>query len=153
MTLKRRAFLITAAALILFGALHRPVHADPREVFAPGGIALDGFDPVAYFQEGRAVEGDESHVLKWRGAMWYFSSAEAMEAFEMNPGAYAPQYGGFCAVSAAEGSVSASDPTVFVIHEGRLYLIASGGGRNAFMQDLASYIARADANWKELAGR
>lgn len=153
MTLRRRAFLALVLVLALVSAFLRPVHAETAEFFAPEGVALAGFDPVAYFEEGRAVHGNGAFVLKWRGAMWHFASAEAMEAFEMNPGAYAPQYGGHCALAAAEGSVTPSDPEVFLIHEGRLYLIASGGGRAAFSQDLAGHIARADANWKALTGR
>ena len=59
--------------------------ADPSRVYAPGGVALSGYDPVAYFVQGEPVMGRAEYALKWHGAKWYFATAEAMEAFEMNP--------------------------------------------------------------------
>lgn len=130
-----------------------PLRADPSEVYAPGGVAISGYDPVAYFVEGEAVMGRADLVLKWRGAMWYFASPEAMEAFEMNPNGYAPQYGGHCAYAATQGAAAAADPTVFTLHAGRLYLNASPGQRAAWARNIAQNIARADAAWPSLFGR
>jgi YHS domain-containing protein len=59
------------------------------------GVAIKGYDPVAYFTEGRAVKGKKEFELKWQGAMWHFSNAANKDKFTDNPQAYAPQYGGF----------------------------------------------------------
>jgi YHS domain-containing protein len=59
------------------------------------GIALKGYDPVAYFDEGRPVKGTEEYSFEWMGAKWLFSTKEHLESFSENPGKFAPQYGGY----------------------------------------------------------
>ena len=59
------------------------------------GVAIKGFDPVAYFTENRAVKGDSDYQLVWRDAKWYFTSAEHRDMFKADPEAFAPQYGGY----------------------------------------------------------
>ncbi len=139
-------FALAAPALI---ATSRVVAAAP-EVFAPGGIAVRGTDVVAYFREGRARPGSSGHALAWRGAAWHFASAENMAAFEMDPVAYAPQYGGYCAYAVAKGYTASTVPEAWTIHEGRLYLNYSRAVRLLWRRDIPGYIARADANWPQV---
>ena len=63
------------------------------------GSAIEGYDPVAYFEEGRPVEGDSDYAYEWMGATWYFASARNRDLFAADPEKYAPQYGGYCAQS------------------------------------------------------
>ncbi len=99
------------------------------------------------------MPGDRSHALRWHGAVWYFASSDAMEAFEMNPHAYAPQFGGYCALSAATGTLAPADPEVFMLYQGRLFLNGSVAQRDAWTRDIAGNLALADANWPGLVGR
>lgn len=147
MTVTRRTLLLAALALPVLGTILRPALAEEPDIYAPNGVAISGYDAVAYFVENRAVPGDADHALRWRGAVWYFVSARNMEAFEMNPVAYAPQYGGYCAYSVSKGSAGASVPEAFAIRDGRLFLTSSETIRAVWAADMAENIRRADANW------
>lgn len=152
MPLTRRTLILGTFALPVAGTILRPALAEEAEVFAPGGAAISGYDPVAYFTLHQPVAGEASHALRWRGATWYFASAANMEAFEMNPAAYAPQYGGYCAYAVSRGSLSASSPEAFTIHDGRLYLNSSTAIRSVWSEDMDRNIRKADANWPGLTG-
>lgn len=128
-------------------AVARPVWAAAPEVFSVQGLALGGTDPVAYFTRNTAVPGLPDHVLMWRGATWAFSTAETMDAFEMNPDAYAPQYGGYCAFALAKGALAPSVPEAWTIYQGRLFLNASLTVREAWLADVPGYLALADPHW------
>ena len=71
------------------GHAREPINTDPR------GLAIEGYDPVAYFTQGRGVEGSEEFSYHWMGAMWHFASSEHREMFKSHPERYAPQYGGY----------------------------------------------------------
>lgn len=114
------------------------------------GLALAGYDPVAYFAVGRPVAGDASHSLEWMGATWRFSSAENLALFRAQPTAYAPQYGGYCAWAVANGYTASADPEAWRIVEGRLYLNYSAEIQEKWEADIPGHIARADASWPKL---
>ena len=147
MKLTRRLLLVAALALPVAGTILRPALADSPEFYAPNGLAISGYDPVAYFTEDRAVQGSSDHALRWRGAMWYFADAKNMEAFEMNPSAYAPQYGGYCAYALSKDAIAPSEPEAFTIRNGDLYLNNSLAVRAVWRNDLDGNIAKANANW------
>jgi hypothetical protein len=147
----RRA-LLAQAALLPALALARAARAAEPLVFAPGGIALGGTDPVGYFAEGRPVAGSAAEALMWRGAVWHFASDRSRTAFEMNPKAYAPRFGGYCAWAMAQGFLSATVPEAWTIHEDRLYLCTSLEIRSRWQQDVSGFIARAEANWPAVLG-
>lgn len=152
MNLNRRALIAAVLLLPVAGTIVRPALAAEPEVFAPGGLAISGYDPVAYFTDGRPVMGKSRHALRWRGATWYFATAAAMEAFEMNPSAYAPRYGGYCAYAMSKGAVASTVPEAFTIHGGRLYLNYSTEVRAIWSEDIPGNIARADQNWPSALG-
>ena len=127
--------------------LARAARAEAMPVYAEDGIAIDGTDPVAYFTEGRPVEGSSAHQLDWRGATWRFSSEANRAAFEADPEAYAPQYGGWCAWAVAEGYTASTVPNAWRIVDGKLYLNFSRGVQRRWERDVPGNIARADANW------
>ncbi len=111
------------------------------------GAAIQGYDVVTYFTLGKPEPGDPKHAVLWKGATWRFVSSKNREMFEANPRAYAPQYGGYCAYGVSEGYVVRTDPTVWRIHEGKLYLIHSTAVSVRWIQDIPNYIDQADANW------
>lgn len=133
------------AALLLMPAL--PVVAGGKRVFNTGGVAISGYDPVAYHLQGRPVPGLAALALKWKGATWRFATEENRQAFEMDPWRYAPAYGGFCAGAMAEGRLVGSTPEAFTLHNGRLYLHHSAEAAARWAEDRAGNAARADAHW------
>lgn len=143
----RRSLLAFALAAPAAGVLARAARAGTAPVYAEDGIAIDGTDPVAYFTEGRPVEGSAAHELAWRGATWRFSSEANRAAFEADPEAYAPQYGGWCAWAVAEGYTASTVPNAWRIVDGKLYLNFSRGVQRRWERDVPGNIARADANW------
>jgi hypothetical protein len=115
-----------------------------------GGVAIEGYDAVAYFLEGKPVRGSEAWVHGWNGATWRFSSAENRERFAAEPERYAPQYGGYCAYAVSENTVAGIDPEAWAIIGGRLYLNYSREVQDRWRKDLAVRIPHADANWPRL---
>lgn len=145
MRLTRRA---ACAAILASAAAAAPARAGEPPVFANlWGHAIRGYDPVAYFREGRPVEGDAAHELEWNGAAWRFSSAENLAAFEADPEAYAPQYGGYCAYAVAKGSTASVDPEQWSVVDGKLYLNYSADIHERWKADVPGHIRAADANW------
>ena len=149
MTSRRRLLAIGTAGLV-FGGLSRSAIAATPEVFGTGGHAIRGYDPVAYFDAGKAVEGSEKHALMWMGTTWRFSKAANMAAFEMNPHRYAPQYGGYCAYAMSQGAIATSMPQAWTIHENKLYLNFSLGVHGIWRKDIAGHVGAADQFWPEI---
>jgi len=110
-----------------------------------GEWALDGMDPVAYRQAGRATPGRADLVTHWAGLDWHFASEENRAQFEANPRAYAPAFQGFCPVSLAEGRPQPGDPRLFVIVGERLYLTRSEQARLRLLSDPRDILMRAKA--------
>ncbi|MEZ5777370.1 MAG: YHS domain-containing (seleno)protein [Paracoccaceae bacterium] len=153
MSITRRALITFALALPVAGTILRPALANEPEIYSSGGIAISGYDAVAYVEDGQAVQGKSRYALMWHGATWYFATAEAMEAFEMNPAAYAPQYGGYCAYAMAKGALAPTAPDAFTIHGGKLYLNFSTEVRQIWRQDMSGNISSADMHWPAALGR
>ena len=125
----------------------QPVFARQLGYFAKNGIALGGIDPVAYFRQGGLQKGNASWQIDRQGVTWVFVSAENLSVFESDPNCYAPQFGGHCAYGMSEAMLVAPDPSAFVIHNDRLYLMASTAYRDLWRDDPASRIMRGRANW------
>jgi YHS domain-containing protein len=109
--------------------------------------AVGGYDPVAYFTEGRPVKGNKAHHLRHQGATWYFASEEHRRLFQANPDRYAPQYGGYCAWAVAHDTTASGDPLQWTIHRGRLYLNYDADIQKDWAKDKAHWIREADRNW------
>ena len=118
------------------------------------GIAIKGYDAVAYFTQDKAVKGDKNLSVFYEGATYYFSSSENREAFKKEPSKYEPQYGGWCAYAMGkEGSKVEVDPETFKIVNGKLYLFYNKYFNNtlkSWNKDEANLKSRADANWQEI---
>ena len=89
---------------------------------AAQSVAIKGYDPVAYFEPGRATMGLPSISYEFDGTRYLFSSQKNRELFSKNPDRYAPQFTGLCAANLAQGRRVEADPTAFVVREGKLYL-------------------------------
>ena len=116
-------------------------------------LAIDGYDTVAYFSEGKPVEGKKEFSTEYMGAQWRFSSAENLAKFKADPTAFAPQYGGYCAYAVSQGGTASAEPDLWTIHEGKLYLNYSRSVNQTWKADMESYIEQADQNWPELLGK
>ena len=114
------------------------------------GSAIDGYDPVAYFKDSKAVEGDNDFVYEWNGAKWYFSSAENKQDFIAAPEKYAPQYGGYCAWAVIQGAAVKTDPNAWHIENGKLYLNYDKNVQAQWSQDIPGNIKKADQKWPTL---
>ena len=124
-----------------------PALAQKPDVYTDRGGAIRGYDPVAYFTDGRPVKGSPQFSHSWRGATWYFSKAENRDRFAAAPEKFAPQYGGYCAYGVAQGYAVSIDPAAWSIVDGKLYLNYSLGVQKDWNKDVPGYIRKADANW------
>lgn len=149
---RRQFFHLTAsvaaagAAVALTGGV---AFAAKPEVFTGlvKGVAVGGYDPVAYFTMNKAVEGSADHTLSHNGAEWRFSSAENKALFMANPARYAPQYGGYCAYAVSYGGTAKGEPEVWRIVDDKLYLNFSKGVQKRWVKDIPGNIKKGDENW------
>lgn len=114
--------------------------------------AIKGYDAVAYFKEGRALKGSASFNSSWHSMTWQFSSKENRDLFAANPEKYAPQYDGYCAWALTEGRMARTDPEVWKIVDGKLYLNCSQSAYEKWSRDIPGNIKKADENWKKASG-
>jgi hypothetical protein len=148
----RRAALATlASALLALGAL--PAAKEPGRYLDRRGVALDGYDAVAYFTESRAVKGSEAFELTWDGARWRFASAANRDRFAAEPDRYAPQFGGYCAYAVSRGYTASADPQAWSVVGGKLYVNYSQSVKKTWERDPAGYIAKGVANWPAVLDR
>ncbi len=117
------------------------------EVYVTEDGAIGGYDPVAYFKDGKPVKGEKQFEATWNNAHWYFSSQENLDAFNSDPVKYAPQFGGFCAYGTADGHKAPTQPETFTIVDGKLYLNYNMDVKQEWMKDQAAFIHKADSNW------
>ena len=125
--------------------------ADP--VYKKSGKALNGYDAVAYHTQSKAVEGSKSYTYNWKGAVWQFSSEANLDAFKGDPGKYAPVYGGYCAWAVADGKLVKSDPKIFDIHDGKLYMNYSTKTQKQWQDDREGMIKRGDSKFTKLIAK
>ena len=114
------------------------------------GLAIKGYDPVAYFTDGGPVEGSSDFEHKWNGATWRFASAAHRDLFAADPGKYAPQYGGYCAWAVSQNKKAPIDPEAWRIVDGKLYLNYSMKVQKTWEDDIPGFIKQGDANWPQL---
>ena len=114
------------------------------------GLAVSGYDPVAYFIAGRAEVGSPDITATHAGATYRFANAANRDRFVADAAKYLPAYGGYCAYGVANGYKVKIEPDAFTIVDGTLYLNYDMGVMKKWRADIPGYIAKADANWKEL---
>jgi YHS domain-containing protein len=141
----RRRFLKVMAVTAVVGSAAGPIRA-----FAQERLGLKGYDPVAYFTLSTPTPGVAEYEFVWDGIRYRFANAQHREMFKANPDKYAPQFGGSCAMNMANGTRRESDPTIWVISNGYLYVFAGTGGAERFRQDAEANAIKAATNWKSL---
>ena len=152
MSLSARWILPQLGAGMLIGALSAPAAwaVPPVNTESIPGVAIKGYDPVAYHVGGAPTEGTETHTVDWEGAEWRFASEEHRALFAAAPETYAPAYGGWCAYAVANDRTADIDPQSWKIVEGTLYLNYSPGIKAKWDKDIPGYIKKADESWPGL---
>ena len=111
------------------------------------GVAIQGYDPVAFFTDGKPVKGSDQFVSMHGGATYKFVSAEHKATFDKEPAKYEPAFGGYCAYGVSRNRLVEIDVDAFQIVDGRLFLQYSKGVRNDFNKDQQGNLAKAEKNW------
>lgn len=154
----RRSFAaVCAAALLLLGGiaapgLSRAAGSEPIvEVNGHTGLAISGFDPVAYFADATPKAGRPDLELQLDGSIWRFRNEGNRAAFAQHPDVYMPRFGGYDPVAIARGTSVAGHPLYWAITGERLYLFYSEKERGDFLADPGRIIERATRKWPEVA--
>lgn len=146
--MKNSLFALVLVLLTVFGA-----SAQKAEVFAPGGKAINGYDPVAFFKEAKPVMGADSLSYTYKDVRWLFATREDMDAFKANPEHFAPQYGGYCAYGTAEGHKAPTQIETWTIVNDKLYFNYNMKVKEAWTKDQLALIEKADKQWPGLKGK
>jgi YHS domain-containing protein len=145
--------IVWVSALLIFGGSNYIHGGGLINTGYFGGIAIKGYDPVAYFTMGRATKGSKEFAYKWLGTPWYFANAKHRELFAADPVKYAPQFGGYCSLGVAYGQNSANiDPEAWTIIDGKLYLNFNKGSA-AVLKETPDELTKAKANWPKVKAR
>ena len=132
----------TIVAAIVLAALCGPVNAGDYNTGYFGSVAIEGYDPVAYFS-GSAQKGESTIAFDWGGATWYFANANNRAKFALAPETFAPQFGGLCAEGVSFNELTVNiEPEVFQVLDGKLYMNAA-----ATWLDLKGNLPNAEKNW------
>ncbi len=113
-------------------------------------VAIQGYDPVAYFESNKAIEGKKEITSEFNGGIYYFSSVSNKEIFLKNPLHYEPQFGGFCAYGMSEGYEAPVKPEAFSIVDNKLYLNYNLKVKEIWIKEKASRIEQAAVNWRKI---
>lgn len=142
----RRRFIIIA--LVMAGVLGTAaVAADPLVLDADSGLALSGYDPVAYFASRRPELGKPGLEATVDGAVWRFRNVGNLAAFKEHPDAYRPRFGGYDPVGISRNRSVPGNPLFWAIAGERLYLFYSDRDRQAFLAAPARVLEAADRRW------
>ena len=148
---KRTIIAFMTAIALTAGAAVVPAAAAGPDVNATiTGLALRGYDPVAYFTDGKPIPGDYKITARYNDATYRFASQEHKALFEANPAKYLPQYGGFCAFGAAQGVKVDGDPAVWKIDDDKLYLNLAPPVYDRWNANIPGYVKSANDNWPSL---
>ena len=145
--------LLAATAIAMAPALIAPPAAfaePPVYTGAFDNIAVQGYDPVAYFKEGKPVKGLKDFAVTHEGAEFRFASAANRDAFKKDPAKYAPQYGGYCAWAVSQGYHAKGDANHWKIVDGKLYLNYNASVQKKWEADVPGFIAAANTEWPKL---
>ena len=138
------SILLLALALPAFGQTKALLNLDKN------GVAIQGYDPVAFFTDSKPVKGKPELPARNNGALYYFASKEHRDLFKADPAKYEPAFGGYCAFGVSKGKLVEIDVDAFQIVKGRLLLQYSKGVREDFNKDTKGNLSKAEANWPTL---
>ena len=146
--------ILVFMAYIFVGEIQAQSALRTKQYNLEDGLAIQGFDPVAYFTQNKAIKGTKQFAAKYEGVTYYFATATNKDLFVKEPKKYEPQYGGWCAyaMGAANEKVEI-DPETFKILNGKLYLFYHSWTNNTLLKwnkDETSLKAKADKNWQAI---
>mgnify|MGYP005848931023 CR=1 FL=1 len=147
--------LFRSLTLLIIGILAIPTlvaAASPDMNLDAQGVAIHGYDPVAYFTDGKAVKGSAQFSHKTGDATYHFASAKHRDLFAKAPAKYAPQLGGYCAMGTAMGKKLDVDPQAWKIVDGKLYLNLNKDVQKKWLSDVPGHLKQADAKWAGIKG-
>ncbi|MBN8577873.1 MAG: YHS domain protein [Cytophagales bacterium] len=134
--------------LVVFGPV--VAYGQDTPYFTEKGVAVGGYDVVAYFTQQAAVKGSSNFSFSWDEVTWHFSSSENLNLFKEHPQRYAPQFGGWCAYGVSENHKSPTQPEAFTIVNEKLYLNYNQKVLKLWRSDTTRYIRQANAYWPAL---
>lgn len=146
----RRHILILAASISGVGVGDSIAVAQQTTPASRKRVALDGYDPISYFDPGRPEKGSPQFSFDFDDATYWFKSAEHMAKFVADPERYAPQYAGYCALTLATGKAAEADPEAWSISNGKLYVFGVKEGVQKFNANASAVVNSADTNWKKM---
>ena len=147
--MKKLSLLLLALGLAL------PAFAQTKTLLNldQSGVAIQGYDPVAFFTDHKPVKGDAKFLVKHDGAVYFFASKEHKDLFKADPAKYTPEFGGYCAYGVSRNKLVEIDVDAFQIVDGKLLLQYSKGVRDDFNKDTSGNLVKADANWVGLVNK
>lgn len=147
---KRLSMILLLAAQALFST-QALAASDPIYTGFFSNKALEGYDTVAYFTEGKPVEGKSEFKARYQGADWLFANQKHLDMFTDNPEKYAPQYGGYCAWAVgAKNQLAPGDPHQWTIYQDKLYINYDQSVQDTWLPKKEAFIQSADANWPKV---
>lgn len=148
---RRRAIFVVFAILTVIAISPPSNAADTIYNITSEGVAIGGYDPVAYVVDRKPQQGDPGIWLQWSGAEWRFATESNRTAFEEDPVRYAPMYGGWCAMAMASGSVVEVDfLRGWSLNNDRLYLNVDAGIKKRWQRGTRRFIPMADVEWPKV---
>ena len=138
------------SSLLVVMLLANGLKAQTTTYYNDKGIAVKGYDVVAYFNDHMPAEGSNKFSYQWQGVDWHFKNQSNLDAFKANPEKYAPQFGGYCAYGVSENHKSPTDPAAFTIVNDKLYLNYNLKVKELWIKDTTERIQKGETNWKIL---
>jgi YHS domain-containing protein len=145
-----KTYLKTTLTAALLAASASTFAADIDVSADANDLAIQGYDPVAYFTAAAPTKGSQQYTATYKNAIYQFSSAQNRDLFQANPSKYAPQYGGFCAFGVTKGRKFDTDPTAWRVVDGKLYLNLNHDVQRDWVKDIPGYITTGNETWKTI---
>ena len=142
-----RMFTMLAVAVVMMVATQL---AQAGQFFERGGVAIDGYDPVAYFTDNKPVKGKAEWQATYGDSVFHFSSAEHRDLFAADPARYAPQFNGFCAYGVSQGAKVKIEGDLWAVVDVKLYLNYDESVQETWNEDRPGYIKQAEQKWPGL---
>jgi YHS domain-containing protein len=150
----KKLSIIVFVALLSATTFAQTVAKRVKEFNLENKVAIQGYDPVAYFTQKKAVKGKSSITATNESVIYYFSTQANKDAFTKNPASYEPQYGGWCAYAMGANNEKVEiDPSTFKILDGKLYLFYNAYFNNTLKtwnKDEVNLKKKADGNWSKI---
>lgn len=145
--MKKQILILLIA--VLSAASFAQTSKSAKHVNTENGLAIQGYDPVAYFENSKAVKGNKEITATFQEATYYFSTENNKTIFLKNPTQYIPQFGGYCAYGMSEGYEAPIKPEAFTIVDNKLYLNYNLKVKETWVKDQANRIQKANENWNK----